>query len=73
MAENQKDSELLKKLAIISEAASETVEGKFSVVFEVNRFEFSKVLSSIGKKVEEGNNQFKIEISDNDFIFILDE
>jgi len=73
MAENQKDSELLKKLAIISEAASETIEGKFSAVFEVNRFEFSKILSSIGEKPNEGSNQFKIEISENDFIFILDE
>jgi hypothetical protein len=73
MGEIQKDSEFLKKLAIISEAASETVEGKFSVVFEVNRFEFAKILSSIGGKSEEDKNQFKIEISDNDFIFILDE
>jgi hypothetical protein len=73
MGEIQKDSEFLKKLAIISEAASETVEGKFSVVFEVNRFEFDKILSSIGGKSEEDKNQFKIEISDNDFIFILDE
>lgn len=73
MAENQENSEFLKKLAMISEAASETVEGKISLVFEVNRFEFYKILSTISEKPEEGSNQFKIEISDNDFIFILDE
>lgn len=73
MGENQENSEFLKKLAMISEAASETVEGKFSAVFEVNRFEFYKILATIGKKPEEGSNQFKIEMSDNDFIFILDE
>ena len=55
MGEIQKDSEFLKKLAIISEAASETVEGKFSVVFEVNRFEFDMIKGKLNKLLSSTN------------------
>ena len=40
MEENQKSTELLSKLALITEGAQEVIKGKVSIIFEVNRQEF---------------------------------
>jgi len=73
MAENQKSVELLTKLAMITDAVQNTVEGKASVIFEVNQQEYEKLYLQFENSLTEDNKQFKIDISGTDFIFLLDE
>jgi hypothetical protein len=49
MEENQKGSELLNKLALITEGAQEIIKGKVSIIFEVNRQEFFNLYSIFEK------------------------
>ena len=73
MEENQKGSELLSKLALITEGAQEVVKGKVTIVFEVERQEFFNYYSLFEKNMDAGKKEFKVEISGTDFIFLLDE
>jgi hypothetical protein len=73
MAENQKNIELLNKLAMITEAAQQTVDGKVSVIFEVKQKEYEIIYLQFEDNLTEDKKQFKIEISGTDFIFLLDE
>jgi hypothetical protein len=73
MAENQKSVELLTKLAMITDAVQNTIEGKASVIFEVNQQEYEKLYLQFENSLTEDNKQFKIDISGTDFIFLLDE
>jgi hypothetical protein len=73
MAENQKSVELLTKLAMITDAVQNTIEGKASVIFEVKQQEYEKLYLQFENSLTEDNKQFKIDISGTDFIFLLDE
>lgn len=73
MAETEKGTELLAKLAMITEAAQEAVNGKVSIVYEVSRKDFFELYSIFEKNLDASKTQFKVEISDTDFIFLLDE
>ena len=72
MAENQKNTELLSKLAMITDAAQQTVDGKVSVIFEVKQKEYEMLYLQFENSLTEDNKQFKVEISGTDFIFLLD-
>jgi len=73
MAENQKNTELLSKLAMITDAAQQTIDGKVSVIFEVKQKEYEMLYLQFENNLTEDNKQFKDEISGTDFIFLLDE
>jgi hypothetical protein len=73
MAENQKNAELLSKLAMITDAAQQTVNGKVSIIFEVNQKEYETIYLQFEDTLVEDKKQFKVEISGTDFIFLLDE
>jgi len=73
MAETEKGAELLAKLAIITEAAQEAVNGKVSVVYEVDKKNFFELYSTFEKNLDASKTEFKVEISGTDFIFLLDE
>lgn len=73
MAENQKSTELLTKLALLTEAAQDTIKGKVSIVYEVERKDFFEIYSSFEENLDASKTQFKVEISGTDFIFLLDE
>lgn len=73
MAEDKKSPEFLTKLAMIADASQALVDGKMTIVFQVQNPEFSEVLSKIEQKPDYTKEEFKIEISGTDFIFILDK
>jgi hypothetical protein len=73
MEENQKSTELLSKLALITEGAQEVIKGKVTIVFEVERQEFFNYYSLFEKSMDATKKEFKVEISGTDFIFLLDE
>jgi hypothetical protein len=73
MAENKESFDgYLEKLALIADAVDELYEGKKGVVFQLNRNEFVK-MRSILKGADEDKEQFKIDISGVEFIYLLDE
>ncbi len=73
MAENQKNVELLNRLALLTEGAQELVKGKVSIVFELKREEFNRYYLQFEDSIDENKTQFKVDISGTDFIFLLDE
>jgi hypothetical protein len=73
MAETEKGTELLAKLAMITEAAQDAVNGKVSIVYEVNKKDFFELYSTFERNLDASKKQFKVEISGTDFIFLLDE
>ena len=73
MAENQKSTELLTKLALLTQAAQDTIKGKVSIIYEVERKNFFEIYSSFEENLDASKTQFKVEISGTDFIFLLDE
>jgi hypothetical protein len=73
MAKNQESSEFLTKLAVITEASQNVINGKVTIIFEVNNEEYDKCLSKVGNVEKNDSEQFKIDISGTDIIFILDK
>jgi len=71
MAENKESNEFLGKLAMIADASQSLIEGKVSVVIEVYQQEFDIIKQNFEQNTAE--DRFKVEISDVDFIFILDK
>ena len=71
MAENKESNEFLGKLAMIADASQSLIEGKVSVVIEVYQQEFEIIKQNFSQNTAE--DRFKVEISDVDFIFILDK
>lgn len=73
MAENQESFDrYLEKLALVCQAIDELHDGKKIVVFEVNRENFVKIRTEL-KNVGDDKDQFKIDISGNEFIYLLNE
>ena len=73
MEENSESTEFLKKMAMIATAIQESVKGKGSVIFEVDFQTFQELIRHVGAEYEFGKDEFKIDISGTDFIFILDK
>jgi hypothetical protein len=71
MAENKESNEFLGKLAMIADASQSLIDGKVSVVIEVYQQEFDIIKQNFDQNTAE--DRFKVEISDVDFIFILDK
>jgi hypothetical protein len=74
MEENQKSIDgVLEKLGVISEGL-ETLfpNGKISIALEVGISDFKKVQNNF-REVDNGYKQFMVEISNTQFMFLLDE
>jgi hypothetical protein len=73
MAEN-KNTDLgeLEKLALITESLQTMFRGKSSVILELNREEYIKILNNF-REVDRHHKQFTIDMSGTDFLFILNE
>lgn len=67
-----KSPRILNDLAEITDRIQNLLDGKVSVVFELKEAVYNSVLSELNGMVIT-NNQFKIEISGTDFIFLKDE
>lgn len=74
MAENEKSIDgIIEKLAMIVDAADELFpDGKMLLAFELKEVEFKKVQENF-REIDKAFKQFKIEMSGNDIMFLLDE
>lgn len=64
---------LIERMALVSDAIDNLfVNGRKVIVIELNKFDFEETKKQF-KNVDKGLNQFKIDISGVEFIFILDE
>jgi hypothetical protein len=74
MAENQKSIDgIIEKLAMIVDASDELFpNGKMLLAFELKEPEFKKVQENF-RDIDKAFKQFKIEMSGNDIMFLLDE
>lgn len=72
MAEIKEDIEFLSKLALIADASQSVIEGKLTVVYEVKKIQFLSILERLKRPYNEDTNQFSVDISGTEFIFVLD-
>ena len=74
MAETNKSIDgIIEKLAMIVDAADELFpNGKMLLAFELKETEFKKVQGNF-REIDKSFKQFKIEMSGNDIMFLLDE
>lgn len=70
MAEDKKSNRFLTRLAEIADLTQNTFRGKTSIVFELEEDEYQKAMDQV-ENIEWLSQQFKIEISGTDFIFLL--
>ena len=73
MAENTEGNEFLTKLAMIADASQVIVKGKMTIVFQIENPDFSEIYMMVEEKPDYTKEEFKIEISGSDFIFMLDK
>ena len=73
MAKDQKSVDgIIEKLALITDATQTLFpNGKSAVIFELNYEDYKKVQSNF-RQVDSGYEQFKIDLSDVEVIFILE-
>jgi hypothetical protein len=73
MAEDQKSIDgIIEKLALITDAAQTLFpNGKSAIIFELQYDDFKKVQSNF-RQIDQGYNQFKIDLSGVEVVFILD-
>ena len=73
MAKDQKSVDgIIEKLALITDATqTQFPNGKSAVIFELNYEDYKKVQSNF-RQVDSGYEQFKIDLSDVEVIFILE-
>lgn len=73
MAEIEKNNpEYLERLALIAEGAQSIFKGKATIVFELEKEEYKKVISTF-REIDRHHKQFSIDMSGTEFHFILDE
>jgi hypothetical protein len=73
MAENKNSAPgELEKLALIADSLQTMFKGKTSVLLELNREEYNKIIMHF-REVDRHHKQFTIDMSGTDFIFILNE
>ena len=70
MAEDKKSNRFLVRLAEIADMTQKTFKGKTSIVFELDIDEYQKAMDQI-ENIDWLSEQFKVEISGTDFIFLL--
>lgn len=70
MAEDKKGGRFLARLAEIADLTQKTFKGKTSIVFELEQDEYQKAMDQI-ENIDWLSEQFKIDISGTDFIFLL--
>ena len=62
----------LEKLALIADSLQVLFRGKSSIVLELNKEEFTKIIKNF-REIDRNHNQFTIDISGTEFMFILNE
>ena len=62
----------LEKLALIADSLQTMFVGKSSVLLELNKDEYTKMINHF-REIDRHHKQFTIDMSGTDFIFILDE
>jgi hypothetical protein len=62
----------LEKLALIADSLQTMFVGKSSVLLELNKEEYTKMINHF-REIDRHHKQFTIDMSGTDFIFILDE
>lgn len=73
MAENKEnDLGILEGLALITDSLQTLFRGKSTIIFELEKEEYSRVISHF-REIDRHHKQFTIEISGMDFVFILDD
>ena len=72
--EENKNNDLgsIEKLALIAESVQSIFRGKATVVFELPKDEYTKVISHF-REVDRHHKQFSIDISGSEFHFMLVE
>jgi len=70
MEEAKKGARFLKRLAEIADLTQNTFKGKSTIVFELELNEYQKAMDQV-ENVDWTLEQFKIDISGTDFIFLL--
>jgi hypothetical protein len=72
MAENEKSIDgVIEKLALIADAIDNLFpEGKTAIAFELNKEDFKKVQGNF-RQIDQHHKQFKVEISNTEFMFLL--
>jgi hypothetical protein len=73
MAENKNgDIGDLKKLALIAESVQTIFSGKGTIIFELEKKEYKRVISHF-REIDREHKQFSIDISGTEFHFMLSE
>jgi hypothetical protein len=73
MAENKKNNlGELEKLALIADSLQTMFRGKTSVLLELNKEEYTKIITHF-REVDRHHKQFTIDMSGTDFMFVLNE
>ncbi len=62
----------LEKLALIAESVQSIFSGKATIVFELDKKEYKRVINHF-REVDRHHKQFSIDISGTEFHFILSE
>jgi hypothetical protein len=62
----------LEKLALIAESVQSIYEGKATIVFELGKKEYKKVINHF-REIDRQHKQFSIDISGTEFHFVLVE
>jgi hypothetical protein len=72
MAEDKKEFGVLSDLAEIADRVSEIYRGKATIVFELDKEEYQSTLNMF-REIDRNNEKFKIDISNVEFIYILNK
>jgi hypothetical protein len=69
-----KDTDIgdLEKLALIAESVQSIFDGKSTIVFELDKKEYKRVINHF-REIDRGHKQFSIDISGTEFHFMLVE
>lgn len=62
----------INKMALIAESVQNLFKGKGTIIFELEKDEYSKIISHF-REIDRHHKQFSIDISGTEFHFILSE
>jgi hypothetical protein len=62
----------LEKLALIAESVQTIFVGKATIVFQLDKKEYKRIINHF-REIDREHNQFSIDISGTEFHFILEE
>ena len=72
MAEDKKEFGVLSDLAEIADRVTDIYRGKATIIFELDKEEYLSTLNMF-REVDRNNEKFKIDISNVEFIYILNK